>query len=144
MASSPGATSRYARLVVRLRFVLVAGWVAAAVAATALLPTLEEAQTGALGDLVAAGSEAIDAEVRAAESFAFPLLSRTLLAARGTSREQRVVRVVGRPTSGGRGWPARVSPRGCRHGREPEGRKSRVSPPRDQARQLWHAGRVPR
>jgi len=94
----PGATSRFARLVVRLRFALVAGWVAAVVAAGALLPTLEEAQTGALGDLVPADSEAIDAEVRAAERFAFPLLSRTLLVQRdpaGLSVEEQA-RVVQR------------------------------------------------
>jgi RND superfamily putative drug exporter len=78
----PGITSRYARTVVRGRVLIVAVWVAVAVATTALLPNLDEAQTGALGDLVPADSEAVDAELRALELFAFPVLSRTLLVQR--------------------------------------------------------------
>jgi RND superfamily putative drug exporter len=76
------ATSRFARALVRLRFVVVLAWVAAAVAATALLPTLDEAQTGALGDLVPNDAAALDAELRAYEAFGFPLLSRTVLVQR--------------------------------------------------------------
>jgi len=68
--------------VVRLRFLIVVAWVGAAVAATQLLPTLEEAQTGALGDLVPTNSEALDVELRAAELFRFPLLSRTIVVQR--------------------------------------------------------------
>ena len=47
-----------------------------------LLPSLDEAQTGALGDLVPADSPAVDAALRAFELFAFPVLSRTLLVQR--------------------------------------------------------------
>jgi len=70
------------RLIVRLRFVIVLAWVGAAVAATQLLPSLEEAQTGALGDLVPTNSEALDVELRSAQQFGFPLLSRTIVVQR--------------------------------------------------------------
>lgn len=90
-------TSRYARAVVRLRWAIVAGWIALAVAAVQLLPSLDEAQTGALGDLVPADSEAVDAELRAFELFAFPVLSRTLMVQRDAEglnafEQARVVR----------------------------------------------------
>jgi RND superfamily putative drug exporter len=75
-------TSRFARLVVRLRVVLPVAWAAAAVLATTLLPTVQEAQTGGLGDLVPNDAAAIEAETRAAELFGFPLLSRTVLVQR--------------------------------------------------------------
>lgn len=66
-----------AGLVVRLRWLVVAFWAAAAVASVTLLPTIREAQTGALGDLVPVDAEAIATEQRSAELFAFPFLSRT-------------------------------------------------------------------
>jgi uncharacterized membrane protein YdfJ with MMPL/SSD domain len=62
-----------ARALIAARHVVVALWIAATVAAVALLPTVEEAQTGALSDLVPADAEALDAEVRAADLFGFPL-----------------------------------------------------------------------
>jgi hypothetical protein len=43
--------------------------------ATVALPTIEEAQNGALGDLVPASSEALDAELRSNELFGFPVLN---------------------------------------------------------------------
>jgi RND superfamily putative drug exporter len=63
--------------VVRFRHVVVVAWVAAVVAATLLLPSIEEAGEGGLGGLVPAGADAVDAEVRSAELFGFPLISRT-------------------------------------------------------------------
>ena len=72
----------FARVCVRLRWLIVAGWLVAAVALTLTLPNLEEAQTGALGDLVPKDAEAIDAEKRSYELFGFPLLSRTILVQR--------------------------------------------------------------
>ena len=71
-----------ARAAVKLRFVIVALWIGAAVALTLALPNLQEAQTGALGDLVPNDSPAIDAELRSRELFGFPLLSRTILVQR--------------------------------------------------------------
>ena len=71
-----------ARLAVKLRWPIVVFWVAAAVFLTLALPNLREAQTGALGDLVPADAEAIDAEERSRELFGFPLLARTILVQR--------------------------------------------------------------
>ena len=51
-------------------------------AVTLGLPSIREAQVGALGDLVPAGAEAITTEERSAELFSFPLLSRTVVVAR--------------------------------------------------------------
>ena len=72
----------FAGVCVRLRWLIVALWIAAAFVLTTSLPSLEEAQTGALGDLVPKNAKAIDAEVRAYKLFSFPLLSRTILVQR--------------------------------------------------------------
>lgn len=68
--------------VVRIRYAVVCAWVVVAVAATLALPSLAETQTDSLGDLVATDADAIDAEVRSAELFEFPLLSRTVVVQR--------------------------------------------------------------
>lgn len=70
----------YARLVVRLRFVVIGGWVAVALGAF-LLPAGPGAG-GGLGGLVSAENSAIAAEVRSFEAFGFPLLSRTTVVQR--------------------------------------------------------------
>jgi putative drug exporter of the RND superfamily len=72
----------FARLVVAARFPIIVGWIAAAVAMAQLLPTLQEAQTGALGQLVPADSRALEAEKLSASSFRFPLASRTAVVER--------------------------------------------------------------
>ncbi len=77
-----GLVDRFAGLVVRGRFVVVAAWIALAIAVTLGLPSIREAQVGALGDLVPAGAKAITTEERSAELFSFPLLSRTIVVAR--------------------------------------------------------------
>jgi RND superfamily putative drug exporter len=74
--------ARFARAVVALRHAIVALWVLAAIAATLLLPSFEEAQTGGLGDLAPNDADAIQAEIRSSELFGFPLLSRTLIVQR--------------------------------------------------------------
>ncbi len=52
-ASGPSGLLRTAaRVVVRLRWVVTAFWVAAAAAAVVFLPTIEESQRSGLGDLV--------------------------------------------------------------------------------------------
>lgn len=73
---------RFARVVVAARVPIVVAWIAAAVAFTVLLPSIREAQVGALGDLVPAGAESIESEQRAAELFLFPFLSRTIVVVR--------------------------------------------------------------
>ncbi len=75
-------TSRLAAAVVRARLLIVLGWIALTVLAVAALPAINDAQTEALGDLVPAGSSAIAAEERAAELFAFPVSSRTVVVER--------------------------------------------------------------
>ncbi|MBA2506935.1 MAG: MMPL family transporter [Thermoleophilaceae bacterium] len=71
-----------ARLVTRLRYLIVAFWIALTATLTFALPTVQEAQVGALGDLIPNDAAAVQAEVRAFELFAFPLLSRTLVVKR--------------------------------------------------------------
>jgi len=75
-------TSRFAAGVVRARLLIVLGWIALTVVAVTALPAIKDAQTEALGDLVPAGSAAIAAEERAAELFAFPVSSRTVVVER--------------------------------------------------------------
>ena len=66
-----------AATVVHLRYLVIAGWIAIVVAATVFLPGIQDADHGDLGGLVPAGADAVDAEIRSAELFAFPLISRT-------------------------------------------------------------------
>jgi RND superfamily putative drug exporter len=75
-------SARLARALVAGRYLVVLAWVAITVAATLLLPSVEEAQSGALGDLVPANADALEAEIRSAELFGFPLQSRTVLVQR--------------------------------------------------------------
>jgi hypothetical protein len=58
----------FAWLVVRLRFLLLPGWIAAALAATLALPGLGSGEPLALGGLVPRDSEAIEAGERAARA----------------------------------------------------------------------------
>jgi putative drug exporter of the RND superfamily len=73
------AAARYARAVVWLRVAIILTWVAGAVFVTAALPTIEQAQVGALGDLVPRNASAVKAEVASDNLFGFPLISRTIL-----------------------------------------------------------------
>jgi RND superfamily putative drug exporter len=88
----------YARLVTRLRWVLIAFWVAAAITTSLVLPTINEAQIGAVGDLAPRHAEAIETERRAHELFGFPLLSRTIVVQRDPSglSARAQARAVGR------------------------------------------------
>ena len=71
----------FARLIVWARVPVIVAWLAVTAWATSL-PSLEEAQTGALGQIVAADSSALEAERKAARLFAFPLASRTVVVER--------------------------------------------------------------
>lgn len=75
-------TAAFARAIVRWRALVVAFWVAVLLATSFLLPSVEQAETGSLGDLVATDAEAISTEVRSLELFGFPLLSRTVVVER--------------------------------------------------------------
>ena len=74
--------ARFAGSIVAARLLIVGGWIAVAVVMAMALPTLHEAQTGALGQLVPADSRALEAEKLSAELFRFPLASRTVVAER--------------------------------------------------------------
>ncbi|HEV2062157.1 MAG TPA: MMPL family transporter, partial [Solirubrobacteraceae bacterium] len=98
-------TSRYARWLVRLRFLVVPLWIAGAIAAWIELPSLRQADLGALGELVPEETSAIRTEQRAAREFGFPLLSRTMLVEhdpRGlsTSEQARIASRAARLTAG--------------------------------------------
>jgi len=71
-----------ARGIVAARLPIIVGWIVAAAVMTHLLPTLQEAQTGALGQLVPADSRALEAEELSATAFRFPLASRTVVVER--------------------------------------------------------------
>jgi putative drug exporter of the RND superfamily len=73
---------RAARLVVALRYLIVAGWIAGAVAVAVKLPGLEEARGDALGSLVPREAPAYRAQVRSAELFRIPVLSNTVVVQR--------------------------------------------------------------
>jgi len=75
-------SAAFASAVVRLRWAVVVAWIAATVVVTLTLPTIQEAQTGGLGDLVPTDAEAIEAEARSADLFAFPFISRTFVVER--------------------------------------------------------------
>ena len=77
-----GLADRFAGAVVRGRWAIVVAWITVAVGVTLGLPSIREAQVGALGDLVPAGAQAITTEERSAQLFAFPLLSRTIVVVR--------------------------------------------------------------
>jgi RND superfamily putative drug exporter len=72
----------YARIVVALRFVIVVGWIAAAVAAALLLPSLSSAGGSPLGDIVPSESAALDAQQRAFELFGAAVATDTILVER--------------------------------------------------------------
>jgi RND superfamily putative drug exporter len=72
----------FATIVVRLRWLVVALWLAAAAAATLWLPSLQEAESASLADLVPEDAEAVRAAERSAELFSVPLTAQTAVVQR--------------------------------------------------------------
>ena len=72
----------FATIVVRLRWLVVAAWLAAAVAATLWLPSLQQAESSSLGDLVPADAEAVKAAERSQELFSVPITAQTAVVQR--------------------------------------------------------------
>ena len=70
----------YARVVVALRWFIVAGWTAAAVLATLFLPPMQGGVDGI--EAIGANNESFAAEERSFELFEFPLLSRAAIVQR--------------------------------------------------------------
>ncbi len=96
---------RLARLLGRLRWVVIALWIAAAVASVTLLPSIDSARSGALGALVPKEADAIKAELASKTQFGFPLLSRTILVQRNpngmsVADQARAVRLAASLTRG--------------------------------------------
>lgn len=86
MHAEPGFAARaFAGTVVVLRPLVVAGWIAGAVAATLWLPGLQRSQGGALSDLVAKSSPALRAEERSAQVFGVPLTADTMVVQRNAA-----------------------------------------------------------
>jgi putative drug exporter of the RND superfamily len=71
----------YARVVVWLRWLVVAAWLAAAAAASMLLPGTDSSG-GDLNELVSSANPAVQAEVNAARTFGYPVLSRVAVVQR--------------------------------------------------------------
>jgi len=78
--TAAGPAALFARLLVRLRYAVIAAWIGIAVVATTVLPGLVEGGDD-LG-FVGLDNPAVAAEVRSFELFGFPLLSRTVLVQR--------------------------------------------------------------
>jgi len=73
----------FARLLVGLRWWVIAFWVSAAVASLTFLPALSEAKGGdGLKGLLPSDTPAVQNEIRSVEIFGFPLLGRTALVQR--------------------------------------------------------------
>ena len=76
----------YGWLVVKLRYLVVAGWIGGAVAATIWLPQLQQSHGGALSDLVAKNSEALRTAARSTQLFGAPLTPDTMVVQRDPNR----------------------------------------------------------
>ena len=76
-----GIGAAYARLVDRLRWVIVAGWVLLAAASVFVLPSAPP-EGGGLEGLLPDDLPAVDTEIRSVQTFGFPLLGRTAVVQR--------------------------------------------------------------
>ena len=72
----------FATIVVRLRWLVVAVWLVAAAAATLWLPSLQQAESASLADLVPEDAEAVRAAERSTELFSVPLTAQTAVVQR--------------------------------------------------------------
>lgn len=75
-------TRAFSQLVVRLRWLVVAAWLVGAVAATFYLPSLQEAESSTLSDLVPEDAEAVETGRRSAELFDVPVIAQTAVVQR--------------------------------------------------------------
>ena len=73
--------ARIARVIVALRFLILPAWIAAAVLATAHLPSAFDSESAELGSLLPRSSTGIEVERKAIDAFGLPLLSRTMVVA---------------------------------------------------------------
>jgi len=95
------AARAYAWTLLHVRWLVVPAWIVAAVSAVHFLPSLQQAQSGALGSLVPTNAPALKAEERDYHLFDLPLLSRVEVVQRnprGLSAEAQA-RVIERAVS---------------------------------------------
>ncbi|WP_188197501.1 MMPL family transporter [Nonomuraea sp. SYSU D8015] len=71
--------ARYARVVVRFRYLVVGFWVTAAAVSWFVLPDVSQTRGGGIEGLVPLDTPAVQMERRAVELFDFPLLGRTVI-----------------------------------------------------------------
>src|SRR5262245_4115376 len=84
-------------VLVRLRWLVVPAWIAAAVAATSALPSFTDRSASATGGLVPTSSGSLAVEKQGVEAFGSPLLSRVAIVQRdprglSTAEQRRAVR----------------------------------------------------
>lgn len=84
---------------VKLRFLVLLGWIVAVVWVLVSLPALEGSSSGSLHELLLANTPAVRAEQISIERFSFPLLSRTIVVVRNprglpAQRQASVVRLA--------------------------------------------------
>ena len=77
----PGFGYWLARAIVWLRFLIIPAWIVAAVLASTGLPSIFNAETSSLGNLLPRSSKPLEVEERALKTFGLPLLSRTIVVA---------------------------------------------------------------
>ena len=77
-----GLGAAVAGALVKLRFLVLLGWIAGVVWVVATVPALQGSTSGKLTSLVPSGSAALHAEQLSAKRFAFPLVSRTIVVVR--------------------------------------------------------------
>jgi RND superfamily putative drug exporter len=102
----------FAWTVVKLRHLVVAAWIAGAIAATIWLPQLEQSHGGALSDLVAKNSEAVHTAARAKQLFGAPITPDTMVVQRdpnGLSAEEQAHVVRRALKINNRGYPDLLS-----------------------------------
>ncbi len=104
-----------ARGIVWLRFLILPAWIAGAVFASIHLPSIFNAETADLGNLLPPSSKSIEVEERAIEKFGLPLLSRTIVVAAQpsgftTAQNAAAARYIGAVDAGGAGEVLRAAP----------------------------------
>ena len=83
MAQDAGPAQRFAELVVRARWAVVAAWLALVGAVVLLLPAPQSVSIGSsLDAFVPGGNPYVQTEIRSIEEFGFPLLARTVVVQR--------------------------------------------------------------
>ena len=102
-AATGGLARAYAAVVVSLRYLIVAGWVAAVAAAVAYLPPLT--QSSGVASLVPPSSPALQAESTATRMFGEPLDAQAIVVQRAAERTARLGPGGRRPQRGERSTP---------------------------------------